>query len=77
MSYLNDISIIITPDDLEEIHLKFYPSMKQKYMFIFGDIALWFNDYADWEKFVNGVQNEHEKNLIRMSAKEKVLAGAK
>ncbi len=41
MSHLNDISVIITEGDLEEIKIRHYPEMKQKYMLVFGDIALW------------------------------------
>ena len=63
MSYLNEISVIITEDDLEEIRIRHYPEMKHKYMLVFGDIALWFSSYDDLKKFSLGVQSEFEKTL--------------
>ncbi len=63
MSHLNDISVIITEGDLEEIKIRHYPEMKQKYMLVFGDIALWFSSHEDLKKFSLGVQSEFEKTL--------------
>ena len=65
MSYLNDISVIITEGDLEEIKIRHYSEMKQKYMLVFGDIALWFINHDDLQKFSLGVQSEFEKTMIK------------
>ncbi len=65
MSYLNDISIIVTADDLEDdgLHVKYYPEMKQKYCLMMGDLALWFTGYTDYKKFSLAVQSEFEKTM--------------
>ncbi len=63
MSHLNYISVIITEGDLDEIKIRHYPEMKQKYMLVFGDIALWFSSHEDLQKFSLGVQSEFEKTL--------------
>ena len=65
MSHLNVISVIITEGDLEEIKIRHYPEMKHKYMLVFGDIALWFINYDDLQKFSLGVQSEFEKTMIK------------
>ena len=64
MSYLNDISVIVTNNDLEDgVRIKYCSEMKHKYMLVFGDIALWFSSHEDLQKFSLGVQSEFEKTL--------------
>ena len=63
MSDLVDISIIMTASDLEELHVKYYPEMKDKYCVMMADTKLWFRGYADYKKFSLAVQSEFEKTM--------------
>lgn len=69
MSYLNSVSITVSSDDLEEIKVKHYPEMMEKYCLMIGDIALWFSCYEDFKKFSLGVQNGFGKTLKKQLAK--------
>lgn len=60
-----NFDVLLKEQDLDDITIKYYPNLPQKYCLNFNEISLEFESYEDLKKFCLQVQSEFENLQVR------------
>ena len=56
---------VIESKDLNDLEIKHFSHMPQKYNLMVGEISLWFENYEDLKTFCLAVQSDFENLMVK------------
>jgi hypothetical protein len=69
---VNTIDLTMDFESLQDIEIKHYPSMPEKYSFRIGQLSIWFKSYLELDIFCRSITEEFKK-----ISEKKLMAGVK